>query len=234
MQYAAAMAEARRPRIGITADVARDANGRARHQMNGTYVDAVLAAGGLPVVLPAVEGVRAELLGAVDGVLMTGGDDIDVRPFGIELHPEARIMDPQRQAAEFALLRALDAMPRMPVLGICLGMQLMGVHRGARLVQHLGDSLPDADRHRGDRVHAVTTAVGSGPVASSHHQALADGGTLEVIGTSDDGVIEAVRDPQRPFFLGVQWHPERTADASMGVGIVRMLVERASAGTLRA
>jgi putative glutamine amidotransferase len=170
----------------------------------------------------------------VDGVLMTGGDDIDVRPFGIDLHPEARIMDPQRQAADFALLRALDAAPRVPVLGICLGMQLMGVHRGARLVQHLGDALPDADRHRGDRVHAVTTAVGSGPVASSHHQALADGGSLAVIGTSDDGVIEAVRDPLRPFFVGVQWHPERTADPSMGVGIVRMLVEHASGGSLRA
>jgi len=218
------------PRIGITADVERDARGRARHQVAGAYVDAVVAAGGLPVILPADESVRERLLAAVDGVLLTGGDDIDVRGFGIELHPEAKVMDPLRQSADFGLLHALDRDPRKPVLGICLGMQLMGLHRGARLIQHLGDSLADADRHRGDREHPVDTAVGRGPVASSHHQALADGGALEVIGRADDGVIEAVRDPSRPFYLGVQWHPERTADDSMGVGIVRMLVDAARRG----
>lgn len=210
------------PRIGITADVERDARGRARHQVAGAYVDAVVAAGGLPVILPADESVRERLLAAVDGVLLTGGDDIDVRGFGIELHPEAKVMDPLRQSADFGLLRSLDRDPRMP--------RQMGLHRGARLIQHLGDSLADADRHRGDREHPVDTAVGRGPVASSHHQALADGGALEVIGRADDGVIEAVRDPSRPFYLGVQWHPERTADDSMGVGIVRMLVDAARRG----
>ena len=228
------MAADGRPTIGITADVARDAKGRVRHQVAAAYVEAVVAAGGLPVVLPADDAIRTDLLRSVDGVLMTGGDDIDVRPFGIELHAQAQVMDPVRQSAEFALLRALDRAPRMPVLGICLGMQLMGVHRGARLVQHLGDELPDADRHRGDRVHAVESAVGRGPVASSHHQALADGGGLEVIGRSDDGVIEAVRDPARAFYVGVQWHPERTADHGMGVGIVRMLVDAARTGSLSA
>ena len=213
--------------IGITADLARDDQGRPRHQVRSTYVDAVVRAGGLPLVLPADESVRAAMLPELDGVVVIGGDDIDVRPFGIALHPEARVMDPVRQAAEFALLRALDAEPAKPVLGICLGMQLMGVHRGAELIQHLADRLPDADRHRNDARHPVTSALGDGSVASFHHQALADAADLEVIGRSDDGVIEAVRDPRRPFYVGVQWHPERTEDPTMGDGIIRRLVDAA-------
>ena len=215
------------PRIGITADVARDDQGRPRHQVRSTYVDAVLRCGGIPVILPATEDVRAAMLPVLDGVMIIGGDDIDTRPFGVPLHPQAQVMDATRQGAEFALLRALDAAPRVPVLGICLGMQLMGVHRGARLIQHLGDVLPDADRHRQDRVHPVASELGSGPVASWHHQALADGAGLEVIGRSDDGVIEAVRDPSRPFYVGVQWHPERTTDPAMGDGVIRLFVDAA-------
>lgn len=213
------------PRIGITADLAADATGAVRHQVRTAYVDAVVAAGGLPVILPAIPELRAQLLDVVDAVLMTGGDDVDTRPLGIPLHPQARCIHPQRQEAEFALLRALDGRPDMPVLGVCLGMQLMGVHRGGTLIQHMHDTLPDADRHRGDREHPVTSELGSGPVASSHHQALADGGGLSVIGRADDGVIEAVMDRERPFYVGVQWHPERTRNADMGVAVIRKLVD---------
>ena len=219
----------RKPVIGITADLARDDRGFPRHQLRSTYVESVAQAGGVPVILPAHEALCAAALEALDGVLLTGGDDIDTRPFGIDLHPAARIMDPSRQAAELALLRALDARPAMPVLGICLGMQLMGVHRGARLIQHLDDVLPDAQRHRGDAIHPVESELGSGPVASWHHQAIADAPGFAVVGRSDDGVIEAIRDRGRPFYVGVQWHPERTPDARMGVGIVRQFVESAAA-----
>jgi len=198
----------RKPLIGITADLARDDRGSPRHQLRATYVESVARAGGIPVILPADGALREEALAAVDGVLITGGDDIDTRPFGVELHPMAKVMDPARQASEFALLRALDARPSVPVLGICLGMQLMG-------------------RHRGDAIHTVHTELGSGPVASWHHQALADAPGFEVIGHSDDGVIEAIRDRARPFFVGVQWHPERTPDQAMGDGVVRRFVESA-------
>jgi putative glutamine amidotransferase len=216
------------PLIGITADVAADDQGRLRHQVRATYVDAVVRAGGIPVILPADAATRAAALERVDGVIVIGGDDIDVRPFGIALHPQAQVMHASRQEAEFALLRALDARPGLPVLGICLGMQLMGVHRGCTLVQHLGDSLPDADRHRNDRRHAVESELGSGQVASWHHQALADAGPFAVIGRSDDGVLEAIHDPARPFYVGVQWHPERTEDPVLGDGVIRRLVEAAS------
>ena len=227
MQYRLHMAHSTRPRIGITADIARDEHGRARHQVRATYIDAVIAAGGLPIILPADANLRAELIAAVDGVIIIGGDDVDTRPLGIPLHPQAKVMDAVRQAADLALLKQLDATPEMPVLGICLGMQLMGIHHGAKLIQHLGDQLPDSDRHRNDYQHMVTSALGDGLVASSHHQALGSAAHLEVIGVSDDGVIEAIRDAARPFYVGVQWHPERTEDKTMGLGVIRRLVDAA-------
>ncbi len=215
------------PFIGIGADLARDEQARPRHQVRATYVDAVVRAGGIPVILPASAEARCAALDRLDGVVIVGGDDIDVRPFGVPLHPMARVMDPERQSAELAMLAALDARPAMPVLGICLGMQLMGVHRGATLIQHLDDRIPDAARHRDDRVHAVETAIGRGSVASWHHQALADAPGFAEIGRADDGVLEAIRDDGRPFDLGVQWHPERTADPTLGDGVFRLLVQAA-------
>jgi putative glutamine amidotransferase len=227
MQYRLHMAHSTRPRIGITADIARDEHGRARHQVRATYIDAVIAAGGLPIILPADANLRAELIAVVDGVIIIGGDDVDTRPLGIPLHPQAKVMDAARQVADFALLKQLDATPEMPVLGICLGMQLMGVHHGAELIQHLGDQLLDSDRHRNDYQHMVTSSLGDGLVASSHHQALGSAAHLEVIGVSDDGVIEAIRDAARLFYVGVQWHPERTDDKTMGLGVIRRLVDAA-------
>ncbi len=217
------------PIIGITANLVRDDKGRLRHEVKATYIDAVVRAGGTPMVLPAIASTRAALLPLVDGVIMTGGDDIDTRPFGIALHPQAQIMLGERQAAELALLDAMAHHSQMPLLGICLGMQLMGVHAGCALIQHLHDAKPDADRHRYDNTHAVESALGNGSVASWHHQALADAGPFDAVGWSDDGVLEAIRDPNKPFRVGVQWHPERTPDATMGDGVIAQLVDAARA-----
>ncbi len=215
------------PIIGVTANLVRDDKGRPRHEVKHTYISAVLRAGGTPIILPAIASTRAAMLHLVDGVLMTGGDDIDTRPMGIALHEHAQIMEGDRQVAEFALLDALSTRPEMPLLGICLGMQLMGVHGGCTLIQHMHDLKPDADRHRFDNVHPVESAIGSGDVASWHHQALADAGSFEAIGWSDDGFLEAIRDIRKPFYLGVQWHPERTNDATMGDGVIAQLIAAA-------
>ena len=216
----------RRPLIGITADLLGD---YARNRR--TYLDMVAAAGGIPVILPPNAALREEMLDRVDGIVITGGDDIDVSRFGIPLHPKAECMPPERQDAEFALLKALDARPDKPVLGICLGMQLMGVHRGNPLIQHLGDLLPDADRHRNDAIHPVEAERGSllksGAVRSWHHQAISEAKGFDIIARSDDGVIEGIVDPKRRFYLGVQWHPERTEAPETGLGVMRSLVEHA-------
>ena len=115
----------------------------------------------------------------------------------------------------------------MPALGICLGMQYMGLAAGATLHQHLDEVLDDPEFHKGDHVHLVTGEIGSGRVTSWHHQALADAGTLVVVGRAEDGVIEAVSDPARRFWIGVQWHPERTDDPVLGRELVRSFVESA-------
>ena len=177
--------------------------------------------------MPAIASMRAAMLDCVDGIIMTGGDDIDTRPSGIALHPKAEIMESDRQAAEIALLDALKSRPDKPVLGICLGMQMMGFHAGCPLIQHLHDLKPDADRHKFDYPHLVESEIGCGPVASWHHQALEDCGPFEAIGWSDDGVLEAIRDSNKPFYIGVQWHPERTKDSAMGDGIIARLVDAA-------
>ena len=215
-----------RPLIGITADLVDD---YARNRR--TYIDMVVAAGGVPILLPPQAALREEMLDRVDGVIITGGDDIDVSKFGVPLHPKAECMHPERQDAEFALLRALDARPNKPVLGICLGMQLMGVHRGCTLIQHLGDVIADGERHRNDEIHPIEAVVGSplksGLVKSWHHQALADAVGFDIIARSDDGVIEGIIDPTRRFSLGVQWHPERTDATDTGLGVVQTLIEHA-------
>jgi len=195
--------------------------------VHSAYVNSVKEAGGVPFLIPHIPELAADALDALDGVLLTGGDDIDMRDFGQALHAKADLMPPLRQRGEFALLRALDQRPTLPVLGICLGMQLMGVHNGCPLIQHLHDVIADGDRHVGNKIHSITGSIGSGQVTSSHHQALASAGPFETLALSDDGVLEAIRLANRSFYVGVQWHPERTQDQKLGLGIIEKLVNAA-------
>jgi putative glutamine amidotransferase len=214
-----------RPLIGVNPNIRTLESGRDVVQVNRQYLAMIERAGGLPVVLQPDPALVDDYIARLDGFVLTGGDDIDVRMFGGTLHPKAETMDERRQAFDFALLRGLDRRPQTPTLGICLGMQEMGVNAGCRLIQHIHDEIADGDRHGADRLHDVRSAFGDGPVRSWHHQALGDPGRFEVVAVSDDKVIEGIRDPQRKFYVGVQWHPERTENEVLGLELARRLVE---------
>ena len=217
-----------RPIIGITTDIS-EANGIVSYRVNRQYVQAVHRCGGVAVLLTHEQGDALDLIDAVDGVIITGGKDIDLRKFGQELHPKSDVMNPDRQTGEFGILAALDQRPDKPVLGICLGMQMMGVHRGCHLVQHVPDAIPGGERHQNNQLHPVETDFGKGEITSSHHQMLGDAGPFEVKGRSPDGCLEAIQLAGRPFYIGVQWHPERTKDPALGDGMIKRLVDAAAA-----
>jgi len=183
----------------------------------------VAEAGGAPIILPHCLDRLGEYVRLCGGFVLTGGDDLRLEEFGVPTHPEARLIDPERQAFEIALLRAIS--PARPVLGVCLGMQLMALTAGGSLDQHLPDSLPSHEQHWGHRTHLVEGEIGRGAVLSHHRQAVADPGRLAVIGQAPDGVIEAVADRSCAFRVGVQWHPERTGAGPLGRGLFERLIE---------
>lgn len=228
-----------RPRIGITVDSIKD---KPQYMLPFSYAEAVEKAGGLPVAIPfkVSPALAGEYLDLLDGVVLIGGDDLDPSLYGEEQHLMAGRVHPDRQAFEFALLAEIEKR-RTPVLGICLGSQLMNVHRGGSLHQFL----PDLDRdepleHRriGDDWsfrHDVTVTpgtklagiVGKTTVASnsSHKQAVHRVGKgLIVTAHSPDGVVEATEDPTYPFYIGVQWHPERQHEEADHLKLFQALI----------
>ena len=188
------------------------------------YVRAIEHAGARPLLVPPSEDGVEETLDALDGILFSGGADLDPGAYGAESHPETNGVRPERDRAEIALLEAALARD-MPVLAVCRGVQVMNVARGGDLVQHLPDVVGN-ESHREIKgtfsVHPVRIEDGSklgavvgdrAPVKSSHHQGLGRVGEgLREVAWADDGTIEGVEDPGRRFALGVLWHPEAGED----------------------
>ena len=209
-----------KPLIGITLDNQDDSFSSNKYLTAMTYSQRVSEAGGLPVHLPQEVSLVSNYARICDGFIFTGGNDPDTRPFGEMLHPKARVIAPERQDFEMALLNVLaDAYANKPVLGICLGMQMIALHAGGKLEQYLPDVMENASNHAGDQLHPVDRVTScswvesmlcdESKVCSSHRQAVAASGTMRVVGKSSDGVIEAIDDPTRKYYVGVQWHPER-------------------------
>ncbi len=229
-----------RPIIGIAPDVIEPRPTSVRASCALTYANAIFAAGGWPVILPPVVEMIPLHLARCDGFVLTGGDDPRTEPFGQPTHPKATPVHELRQTFDTALLEALMQRPQTPTLGVCLGMQMMALVAGGTLDQHLPETTPTADRHWNSVVHAIKPVVGAGVVAalaaaaeksevtSHHRQAVKDAGKLRIAVVSDDGVVEAIDRPDAAFFVGVQWHPERTSERALGVGVFERLVQAAT------
>lgn len=212
-----------RPLIGINVGVLHDDRGRAEYPVR--YADAVRRAGGQPVaIFPSADSDEcAALVARLDGLLLSGGDDFDAEALGLgATHPEASPVPLAKQNGDLALVRAAFA-ARLPTLGICYGMQLMALARGATLLQHLPEDRPGCQQHWKDARHPVDVAegsqlaglVGAGALAtlSRHHQAIdAPGEGWQVAARDHEGLVEAIEDPSLGFAIGVQWHPELSVD----------------------
>jgi putative glutamine amidotransferase len=230
------------PLIGITMD-SGDRAGRC--QIICDYVTSIEKAGGMPFLLPFTlsREVAMHALGRIDGILFTGGDDLDPGHFGEARHPKAVPIDKARETFELWLLSEVERR-RKPALGICLGCQLFNVHRGGSLHQFLPDLKRDnpLEHRKLDaelRRHPVkiegtsklASAIGQVEISANtyHKQAIARlGRGLRAIAHAPDGIIEAVEDPSLPLFFAVQWHPERLSDEPPHLAVFRMLTSAAS------
>ncbi len=218
------------------------------HVLARSYSDAVQAAGGLAVLLPPDPAASEDAepwLDLLDGLVITGGADVDPEAYGAEPDPLTVGTVPERDAFEIALARG--ALERdLPLLGVCRGMQIMNVARGGTLIQHLPDSVGHEDHRRtmgtfDNADHDVRLAGGSlaervvgealHATKSHHHQAVdALGEGLVASGWSVlDDLVEAIEVPEARWALGVQWHPE----ADPRSPLIPALVEKARARAVR-
>jgi putative glutamine amidotransferase len=232
------------PRIGVSG-VVRSWDGADRTGVNAAYVRSVLAAGGLPLVLSPLMGasLAARALEGVDGLILTGGEDVDPSWYGASPSPYLDPPSRERDLFELALF-AYARQHGVPVLGICRGIQLINVALGGTLYQDLPSERQGPVEHRPDgprdlQSHRVKLQPGSRAAAalgitevmvnSSHHQAIKDlAPGLQATGLTDDGLIEAVETrADASWLLAVQWHPEEmhakagAPDGGLFVALVR-------------
>jgi putative glutamine amidotransferase len=219
-----------RPLIGITSYEENASWGVREHEpaalLPVTYIRSVADAGGIPVVLPVLEGELEGLVARLDGVVLAGGPDVDPTRYGAAAHPRTDEPRAGRDRFELAVLEEAVRVG-LPVLAICRGVQALNVARGGTLHQHIADQ--HAEDHGGGGVYKerlvqvkpgsrLEELLGDGeaPASCHHHQAVdAIGEGLVPVAWADDGTVEALEDPTLPFLVGVQWHPEVGRDGSL-------------------
>jgi gamma-glutamyl-gamma-aminobutyrate hydrolase PuuD len=192
-----------------------------------SYVAAVERAGGRALLVPPSHDGVDETLDALDGILFSGGSDLEPSTYGAEAHPETTGTRPERDRAELALMEAALARD-LPMLAVCRGFEILNVARGGDLVQHLPDIVGDDKHKQTNGVFAdhdvridEDTRLGSllgkrAPVKSHHHQGVGRiGDGLVETAHAPDGTIEGLEDPSQRFTLAVLWHPEEGEDAAL-------------------
>jgi len=229
----------RLPVIGITTYSRNEAG---EFYLPGAYIDAVQLAGGVPILLPPNQPAPAQLLAIVDGLIFSGGGDIDPQHYNGEHHLSIYLVDAERDEFELALAKAAIA-SQIPTLGICRGMQILSVASGANLITHVPDVYGETITHRLDHprrpiAHDVQVQPHSRlasllgktdlTVVSWHHQAIkAVPNGWVAIAHAKDGLIEALEHQHHPWMLAVQWHPELSPEDPTHQRLFQALVEAA-------
>lgn len=208
--------------------------------LQAEYADAVVRAGGAPVLLPpasAADEVAGSVVRRLDGLVLTGGADVDPARYEAPTHPRTAGWRADRDAWEVALLTAADV-HRLPVLGVCRGMQLMAVAAGGALEQHTPDIVGSEAHSPGGDVFggiAVSTRVGSRVRAAEgervavqchHHQSVREHPGYVASAWAEDGVLEAFEADGERFSVAVQWHPEMSRDQTLFDALVAAARER--------
>lgn len=221
-----------KPIIGINVDLKKGPPPEAALQT--PYIEAIAKSGGIPVMLPPLnEDDLRRVLGRIDGVLFIGGADYSPKRYCEEQDDTVKLIDERREGFDFLLLDEVLKIEKMPMLGICLGAQLLNIGLGGSLHQDIKKHKPESTvAHAspngwevGFNNHDVIIQRDSKVfdiykkerfvVSTSHHQAMNKiGKGLKVVAHSDDGIVEAVEWPDRKFVIGVQWHPERDYDGN--------------------
>lgn len=218
------------PVIGLTTSTSISP-GLLETRLKDSYLQAILLAGGTPLLIPNLipQNSLADVIFRIDGLLLTGGGDIHPDRYGGRSHPRIYGVDPQRDRTEIALVQ-MAISSRLPLFGICRGIQVINVAFGGSLYEDISDKHPGALKHdyypdwpRDHLSHEVMLDPDSHmaqvldrkqvQVNSLHHQAIHRlAPELLAVGRSSDGIVEGIELPRYPFGLGVQWHPECLRD----------------------
>ena len=234
-----------KPLIGITTNHSTNLYGQPTVMLMQSYVNAVMQAGGVPVLIPSMiaEDGWDTVYARLDGILFSGGGDLSLDFSPGDPHPRIDDVDPARDLIEFKMVRAAVSDGK-PFLGICRGCQTLNVALGGSLYTHLRDQLPNALDHdypgnqRTILVHEVQLEEGTRlaeiygepiiKVNSLHHQGLKNiAPSLRITAHASDGLVEAVELPDHPFGLAVQWHPEWLTDQQTTRNLFRKFIEAA-------